>query len=313
MLITPLPGTDRRSLRSVLSTVHTDVGNLAGGGGNGTAQDRVAAYLEWVTSSVRQLSTQISAADLDRLVLTKGYDRLLAIAGTMTGTDIATQRVLNGMVSLELNQRTEALGAAVNALDARIQRWAMRGVFTAADTSFYIEHASKLEDADFRPLLQIWEDPVHLLVPIAVIDELDGLKKAKDAAVRWRARYTLAVLDRVFATSPGPATLIPEDFSVLGTGGLPRGQVTAELVFDPPGHVRLPITDDEIIDRLLTLQRLAGRKITLLTYDTGQSTRARNAGLPVKKLIPPEEQPPAANGGSGSRRHPAHPSTPGKP
>ena len=29
-------------------------------------------------------------------------DRLPSIAGTMAGTDIATQRVLNGMVSLEL-------------------------------------------------------------------------------------------------------------------------------------------------------------------------------------------------------------------
>jgi len=52
------------------------------------------------------------------------------------------------------------------------------------------------------------------------------------------------------------------------------------------GHVRLPITDDEIIDRVLAVQPLAGRKITLLTYDTGQSTRARNAGLQVRKLAP---------------------------
>jgi hypothetical protein len=109
----------------------------------------------------------------------------------MTGTDIGTQRVLNGMVSLELNQRTESFGAAIKAPDAQIQRWAMRGVFAAADTSFYIEHASKLDDADFRPLLQIWEDPVHLLVPIAVIDELDGLKKSKDTAVRGLATRAL--------------------------------------------------------------------------------------------------------------------------
>jgi hypothetical protein len=59
----------------------------------------VAAYLEWVTNTVRQLGNQLSPADLDRLVLTRGYDRLLATAGAMTGTDIGTQRVLNGMVS----------------------------------------------------------------------------------------------------------------------------------------------------------------------------------------------------------------------
>ncbi len=63
-----------------------------------------------------------------------------------------------------------------------------------------------------------------------------------------------------------------------------RGEVTIELVFDPPEHVRLRGNDDEIIDRALAVEPLADRKVTLLTYDTGQSTRARNAGLRVVKL-----------------------------
>jgi hypothetical protein len=61
-------------------------------------------------------------------------------------------------------------------------------------------------------------------------------------------------------------------------------QSTIEMIFDPPGHVRLPINDDEIIDRALAIEPLADRKVTLLTYDTGQSTRARNAGLQMVKL-----------------------------
>jgi hypothetical protein len=54
---------------------------------------------------------------------------------------------------------------------------------------------------------------------------------------------------------------------------LTRSEVTIELVFDPPGHTRLPINDDEIIDRALAIATLADRNVTLLTYDTGQSTR----------------------------------------
>ena len=69
-----------------------------------------------------------------------------------------------------------------------------------------------------------------------------------------------------------------------GPDGLTRGEVTIELVFDPPGYVRLPGNDDEIIDRALAVEPLADHKVTLLTYDTGQSTRARNAGLRVVKL-----------------------------
>jgi PIN domain len=69
-------------------------------------------------------------------------------------------------------------------------------------------------------------------------------------------------------------------------------RVSAELVNSATRrllrtHIRLPINDDEIIDRALAVQPLADRPVTLLTYDTGQSTRARAAELPVIKLAKP--------------------------
>lgn len=57
---------------------------------------------------------------------------------------------------------------------------------------------------------------------------------------------------------------------------------------DPAGHTRLPIDDDEIIDRAAAIQTLAGRTINFLTYDTGQDHRGRLAGLATTKLTPPE-------------------------
>jgi hypothetical protein len=54
--------------------------------------------------------------------------------------------------------------------------------------------------------------------------------------------------------------------------------------YDRQGHVRLPIPDDEIIDRAVAAQALAGKPVTLVTYDSGQSTRGRRAGLRVRKL-----------------------------
>jgi hypothetical protein len=82
--------------------------------------------------------------------------------------------------------------------------------------------------------------PVHVLMPIVVVDELDGLKKSKGKDTRWRVACTLAVLDRVLATSGGAAmagTVIPADQG---------GGCTVEIVFDPPAHIRLPINDDEL-------------------------------------------------------------------
>ena len=296
MLVTPRPGVRRENLLEALREVHTAVSNLWSGGGPGPAQQRLAEYLEWVTNTVRQLGNQLAAGDLDQLVLTPGYGRLLSIAGTMTGTDIATQRVLNGMVSLELGRRVEDFAAAIKGLEEQDRHWkGTPGVLVVADTSFYIQHPDKLEDVDFRPLREIRAEPVRLLVPIIIVDELDGLKKSRQD--RWRPAYTLGVIDRVLAYPPGPAQLAAEDFTALDSSGIPRGAVTIELVFDPPGHVRLPINDDEIIDRILATQVLAGRPITLLTYDTGQSTRARSAGLRVKKLAQPEEREPPGRGG----------------
>ena len=61
------------------------------------------------------------------------------------------------------------------------------------------------------------------------------------------------------------------------------GEVTIQVIFDPPRHERLPINDDEIADRCVVCQPYT-RNLTLPTYDTGQSMRARAAGVKVEKL-----------------------------
>jgi len=211
----------------------------------------------------------------------------------MAGSQTQVQRVVNGLVSTELDQRVAAFDEAISALEKQISRWSRLGDFIVPDSSFYIEHKDKVEQADFALLVGGRGTAIHILVPIVVVDELDRLKETRDKMVRWRAGYTLAVMDRVFRNTTSPARLRAEDFSALDTGGIPRGEITIELLFDPPGHVRLPINDDEIIDRSLAIKPLADREITLLTYDTGQSMRARQAGLRVQKLSKPIGEVPA--------------------
>jgi hypothetical protein len=94
-----------------------------------------------------------------------------------------------------------------------------------ADTSVYITHPDKLEQIDFVPLVGVRGDPIHLVVPVVVIDELDGLKQGKDNRTRWRAGYTLAVLDRVSEHNAASGRLRAEDFSALDTGGVPAREV----------------------------------------------------------------------------------------
>lgn len=276
---------------------------LRGAGGPADAHKRLLEYLKWTTFAVQMLGNQISDADLRALVLTRRYELLLSGVGTMRGSEMELQSAVTDLVDLEINQRIEAFEAAIKALDDRIKRWTQYSHFVVPDTGFYIKHPQKLEVADFGPLINVWQSPIHILVPMVVVDELDRLKEIKDPHVRWRAGYTVGVIDRVFAQSTGPGWLrkgevsttesVPPDVSAsfpleitaaMASGGIQRSDITMELLFDPPGHVRLPIADDEIVDRALAVEPLAGRKVTLLTYDTGQSTRARNAGLQLVKL-----------------------------
>jgi rRNA-processing protein FCF1 len=275
VLVSPRPGVSRNDLLEVVRNLEFSVSNARVGGM--TVLDRYNAYLAWVTEAVRMLRDRVSAADLDRLVLTQRYWALQSMVTAVVGP-------VGALVDTEITERVTSFGEAYATLDKQIQRWSRPGMFVVADTSFYIEHPDKIEEADLASALGVRGDAIHLLVPIIVVDELDGLKKHNNRHIRWRAGYTLAVLDRILTDGTGPALLREEDFSALNSGGIPRGEITIEIVFDPPGHSRLPINDDEIIDRILAIQPLADRKVTLLTYDTSQSTRARAEAVPVVKL-----------------------------
>jgi hypothetical protein len=149
--------------------------------------------------------------------------------------------VLNGLVDHEINQRTEALLEAIKDLDEPLRRWPKDTTYTVADTSVYIEHDGKLRDLDFTALLDGWPDkPVVVIVPPIILDELDGLKQRGGGATRkWRASYTLAVLEDVFSRSVTRGVM--RKAAADGT----CGTVCMDMLFDPPRHERLPINDDE--------------------------------------------------------------------
>ncbi len=282
MLLTPRPGISLDNLLKDLAFARSDLSSRVTGAG--TAYRRVLALLEWAGQAARSLGYQVSEADLAALVLSHRYELMLSSFGTMASDEVEVRSVVNDLVTLEVEERSKALDTAVKTLEAERGRWSEAGVLVVPDSSFYIRHPHKLETVDFGSLLKLWEEHVTVLMPLVIVDELDGLKQHSKPHVRWRAGYTLAVIDRLFKGTRGPALLRERDDSPLKSGGIPRGRVNIELLFDSPGYVRLPINDDEIVDRAGAVQSLAERPVTMLTYDTGQSTRARNAGLEVMKL-----------------------------
>jgi hypothetical protein len=288
MLVTPLPGAERARVVESIRDVATGAINLRGSSTNDAYRD----YIRWANDSALKLSRLVSAADVDRLVLTRRYWALQSATQTPTSH---MQMLLNA----ELDERVRELEEAERILHQQIERWSREGQFVVPDTSFYIRYPTKLEEAveeddlfrhlDIPPFL-----PLHFLIPILVVDELDGLKQSGNKDVRWRAGYTLAVLDNRLKDPTRTGTLRAGDqVPRSGSDGF-REAVSVEILFDPPGHNRLPIHDDEIIDRALAAQALVGRDLVLITYDTGQSMRARGAGLKAVKLDVERESPPPA-------------------
>jgi hypothetical protein len=285
MLVTIYPGARRPDVLDTLRGIHAKIGDAANV--HGSAVARAVGYLDWANEAVRMLEHRVSAADIDRLVLTSGYERLLSATGILTGSDAGTQGVLSGLVRREIDRQGELLAVAVKALQEQILRWPPDYQYAVADSTF-----DRLEGIDFAPLLgSAWLDKrVTLIVPVIILDELDGLKqRGPTQHAKWRASYTLGVFDRIFAkpTSQGILQQPAADRT--------RGGVIADLLFDPPRHRRLPIPDDEIIDRALAAQGLAGTKVPLLTFDTSQAARARHAGLAVNKLTKPLGEEPEDN------------------
>jgi hypothetical protein len=162
------------------------------------------------------------------------------------------------------------------------------GYLRVPETSFFCHGETLFDKADYHRILSEswvnWLRPIRVLIPIAVVDELDNLKQA--GTVRHRALVSLAILDRVITGSPQDPHMLrePELRQVSEDRQAPTGDLTVEVLFDPPGHTRLPIMDDEIIARALAIQPLAGRAVTLLTCDTRQSFRARSLDLNVIKV-----------------------------
>jgi hypothetical protein len=293
MFLTPRPGVSLDNLISSLQTVHTEAFNLRAGGGAPTAHQRLLAHLEWAARSVRMLNYQLSEADVASLVLTRRYELLLSKAGTLTSGDVEVQRVVNGLVSLELDERVEDLDKALKAARSYKERWTNVGDLVALDTNFYLVHPQELKDTDLARLTAAvtsgWA--VHVLVPLLVVDELDRLKR--DSQARTRARVALKMLNDVFAQVSEDRTisLLRKADDTPGPDGLlGLGPITMELLFDPPNHERLPDPDAEIVDRALAVQSLAGRPVTMVTYDISMALRARYAGLKVVSPPYPEQE-----------------------
>jgi hypothetical protein len=279
MAIAPLPGTDAKTLLDELRRLSTELGNVPGAGNAGL--DLFNRYDDWATSASRRLGSMVRSDDLQHLVESRRYWALQSM-----NVDGRPPAALNHFVQLEIDERAKALSDAGDDLEREMKRWSSdRSLIVVPDTNIYLHHDCLFPAVPWETLVPALLEGVHLVVPLIVVDELDRRKRSarnekvserNNDLVRTRARLTLRALDKHLQD--------PRLRTTLRRRSQDAGELSLELLLDPPGHERVADADQEIVDRAVALQSVSGKSVYLLTFDTGMRIRARAAGLEARLL-----------------------------
>ncbi len=135
------------------------------------------------------------------------------------------------------------------------------------DTSAFIE-GTYFTDLAWQAIAGVTDtELVRLVVPILVVEELDDHKQGRGDRVPRRAR---SVLRRLWELNAG---------GTAQTAVIPGRPVTVEVFGDGQWHVRMPVNDDEIIERAAAIGEITGRDVVLAAADYAMLYRAAAAGL----------------------------------
>ncbi|MES9535936.1 PIN domain-containing protein [Actinomadura sp. NPDC000600] len=241
--------------------------NSAGTVRTGVADEPKANYIKWVDDCERQLRNIFTDTDIAKDMITDRYWRLTAEGA---GASLAFHTALGAEIEVQ-RDRLNALADKLEEL-AKVAR--RPGQIVIPDCNFYV-HCMPMQDVKWCDVLKV--EQVRLVMPYAVLDELDKVKDMKGDRSN-RARNVLKYVDQ----------LIP-DYSKSDMGEL-RDKVTFEIFPDEPDHRRRWSMDEEIVDRGLLLQRLAGQPVLILSDDRGMRIRTQRRGLQsrgVDDLRPP--------------------------
>ena len=119
---------------------------------------------------------------------------------------------------------------------------------------------------------------IRLIVPILVIEELDGLKRTRDRQQKADAKEVLRAMWALHGTAPTTPAALPQ-----------AADVTIEVHLDGDRHKRRDNNDGEIIDQALAIQELTRQPVIFATCDYNQRYRAAAPGI-TTALVPRRDE-----------------------
>lgn len=215
-------------------------------------------YVQWAEDVERQLGSLTVDVEVITLMQTARHWQIRNSAGTHLDR-------LRAQMDSEIEFQRGILRRLAGDLEERIARaQAAPGHQTVIDTNVLLHYQ--------EPASIVWDgiveaDQVRLVVPLRVVEELDGHKYSRRRELAERARRVLPALQQT-----------------LGAGGAPgelRENVTIEVPVDPGPRQRPEDADREILDTCHELAQLSGESVSLVSADIAMRLRAEAEGIHV--------------------------------
>ena len=219
------------------------------------------AYHAWVDQTERQLRSLFADRGTARDLVSPRYWGISQVA--------AATIAVRSMVTAEMEDQKENLQAIIDSLAAFQHLAELDGDFFVLDTHVML-HFRRLDEIQWG--IEFDAKKVRLILPLAVIDEMDTKTYAANPKIAKRAGDRLRFLDRHIeaATAPG--------------GAVVRKDVTMEVLSDPAGHQRRSNVDAEILDRAEFLSAVVEKStVVVVSGDRGMRVRGHPRGI---KVIP---------------------------
>jgi PIN domain len=274
-MIRLLPGVSPALTADILYDAARDLEDVQGRAGDAIALFN--GYFGWAGRKMRVLVDRILPAEIDRLITTPRHWALSTLDLVQPGGTI------RDFMEAQITETLGRLRAEVAAIRHELARWdGGKAVAAVLDTNVLLDLLDEIETMDWNGMLDVRPPTsIVLAVPMAVIDELDVLKRdnkqepkdSKRPPLRNRASLAIRRLES-WLSEPGAVV----DFGHIKCHGPVSSPLRLALINQDLGHVPIPHTDSEIIDRALSLAGFAD-DVRIVSFDTGMILRARQAGL----------------------------------
>lgn len=237
-------------------------------GQGGTQNARHIAYRRYSDRALRALRYRLAPNEITNVLQTRAHWALLE--GGSTSLEL---------IDLEGEDLKRRMTGLLERAKRELDRWSEAHEVVVPDTNVFLrvldEPSEPIASTDWWKLAGISPNlSITVVLPIAVVDELDRAKRNNQTSAR--ARATLKEINRLLSAPGSPPAVIEPH------------RLRLDVVVPPAQHVPLAVADDEIVSQVETMEALCQPPFRprLLTNDTGMMIRAKVVGLDVRHVEP---------------------------